>query len=194
MSSAVNPSSALWYLGRGTGMVALLLLTLTLVLGIVTRSGRSGGTLPRFGIAELHRTASLTATGLVLVHMGTLLIDPFSHLRVVDLFVPFLGQFKPLWQGLGTLAFDLLVLLVGSSLLRHRLGQRTFRAVHWTAYALWPVAFLHALGNGTDSATTWFRAAALACAVAVAIAAGWRVTARFGERGMPRVPRRAVGR
>ena len=188
----MNPSDALWYLGRGTGIVALVLFTLTLVLGIVTRSGRSAASLPRFGIAELHKTASLTAVGLVVVHMGTLLLDHYAQLRVTDLVVPFLAQLKPLWQGLGTLAFDLLVLLVGSSLLRHRIGQRTFRALHWTAYAVWPVAFIHALGMGSDAGTTWFRALALGCAAAVAVAVGWRTTAAFGERGMPRVPRRVA--
>ena len=190
----MNPTDALWYLGRGTGIVALVLFTLTLVLGIVTRSGRAGRSLPRFGIAELHKTASLTATGLVVVHMGTLLFDHYAQLRVTDLVLPFLAQLKPLWQGLGTLAFDLLVLLVGSSLLRHRIGQRTFRALHWTAYALWPVAFLHALGMGTDAATAWFRGLALACAAAVTVAIGWRTTAGYGERGMPRVPRRVSPR
>jgi sulfoxide reductase heme-binding subunit YedZ len=66
--------------------------------------------------------------------------------------------------------------------------------VHWTAYGLWPVAFLHALGNGTDATTTWFRAVALACAAAVAVAVGWRTTAGYAGRGIPRVARRAVTR
>lgn len=190
----MKPLDALWYLGRGTGIVALVLFTLTLVLGIVTRSGRSGLSLPRFGIAELHKTASLTAVGLIAVHMVTLLFDPYAMLRITDLFIPFLSQLKPLWQGLGTLSVDILVLLVGSSLMRHRVGQRTFRAVHWTAYALWPFAFIHALGMGTDAHTMWFRALALACALAVTAAVGWRVSSGFGERGMPRIPRKAVTR
>ena len=54
-------NSALWYLGRGTGVVSLLLLTIVVILGIVTRSGRSVLGLPRFGLVALHRSASLMA-------------------------------------------------------------------------------------------------------------------------------------
>ncbi len=190
----MNLTEALWYLGRGTGVTALVMFTVTMVLGITTRSGRRAVGLDRFGVADLHRTASLAGVGLVAVHLGTLLFDPYAQLRLVDLVVPFIGSFKPIWQGLGTLAVDLLVVLVATSLLRHRVGPKVFRAVHWTAYALWPIALLHGLGNGTDAATVWFRAVAVACAVAVAAALGWRVSAGFGERGMRRVPRRLPGR
>jgi len=87
-----------------------------------------------------------------------------------------------------------MVLLVGSSLLRHRIGVRAFKAVHWTAYALWPMAVLHALGQGSDAASTWFRGLALACVAAVAVAVGWRTSATYGERGMARIPRQVANR
>ncbi len=190
----MNPTDALWYLGRGTGIVALVLFTLTVVLGIVTRSGRTGAGLSRFGVAELHRTASLTGVGLLAIHIGTLLFDPYAQLRWVDTVLPFLAAQRPLWQGIGTLAVDLLVVLVATSLLRHRIGVRAFKAVHWTAYALWPMAVLHGLGMGSDAATGWFRGLALACVAAVVVALGWRTSARYGERGMTRIPRQAVHR
>jgi methionine sulfoxide reductase heme-binding subunit len=188
-------TSALWYLGRGTGVVALLLLTTTLVLGITTRSGRRAAGLDRPGVADLHRTASLTGVALIAVHVGSLLLDPYAQLRVVDLVLPFVGSYRPVWLGLGALAVDLVVLLVGSSLLRHRIGPRVFRAVHWTAYAFWPVAMLHALGTGTDASTWWFLAVAAVCATSVAAAVLWRVSPRYAERGIvTRTPRRVVTR
>lgn len=185
----MNLTEALWYLGRGTGIVALLMFTLTMVLGITTRSGRAGAGLNRFGFADLHKTASLAGTGLIAVHVGTLLFDPYAQLKLVDLVFPFLGSYRPMYLGLGTLAIDVLVVLVGTSLLRHRVGPRVFRAVHWSAYALWPFAFLHALGTGTDAGTVWFRAVAAACALAVATAVGWRTSASFDQRGMTRIAR-----
>ena len=118
-------------------------------------------------MADLHKTASLTGTGLVAVHVTSLLLDPYAQLRLVDLALPFLGAYRPLWLGLGTLAIDVLVVIVASSLLRHRIGPRVFKALHWPAYGLWPVAFLHALGTGTDAGTWWFRAVAVGCALAV---------------------------
>jgi sulfoxide reductase heme-binding subunit YedZ len=187
-------TDALWALGRGTGIVALVMFTLTLVLGITTRSGRATLGLSRFGIADLHKTASLAGTGLIAVHVGSLLFDPYAQLRLVDLVFPFLGSFRPLWLGLGTLAVDVLVVLVGSSLLRHQIGPRAFKALHWTAYALWPFAFVHALGTGTDAGSWWFRSLAGVCALAVAAALGWRASRPFAQRGMSRIPRKVVTR
>lgn len=182
-------TSALWFLGRGTGVVALVLLTLSVVLGIVTRSGRRLPLLPRFTLADLHRTAGLTAVALLGIHVGTLLFDPYAQLRLTDLVVPFQGQYRPLYLGLGTLALDLLVAVVATSVLRHRLGPRAFRAVHWTAYALWPLALLHGLGIGTDAPTTWFAVLAAGCGGAVTAALVWRLTPAFAQRGRTRTPR-----
>lgn len=188
----MTTTDALWYLGRGTGIVALVMFTLTVLLGIITRSGRPVLGIRRFGVAELHQTASLTGVGLILVHVGTLLFDPWAQLRLVDTVLPFMAGFRPLWQGLGTLAVDLLAVLTVSSLLRHRIGPRLFRALHWTAYAMWPLAMVHALGTGTDAATSWFRGLALGCAAAVLLALTWRTSTRFAERGMRRRPRVVV--
>jgi len=185
-------NGALWALGRGTGIVALVVFTLTLVLGIVTRSGRPVPGLGRFGAADVHRTAALTGVTLVAVHVGSLFLDPYAQLRFVDLFLPFLGAYRPLWQGLGTLAVELLVIVTVVSLLRHRVGPRVFRGVHWLTYAFWPVALLHALGNGTDSATPWFRGVAIACIAAVGLAVGWRTAPSYAGRGWHRISRRVA--
>ena len=174
-------NEALWYLARGTGTVSLVLLTLVVALGIAGRSGRPLPGLPRFAVAAVHRNAALYAVVLLAVHVTTLLLDPYAQLRLVDVVVPFIGNHRPLWQGLGTLAFDLILALVATSLLRHRLGVRSWRAVHWLAYAAWPFALLHGLFNGTDAGLGWFRLLSAACAAVVASAVIWRCTERFTE-------------
>lgn len=174
-------SEALWALGRGNGIVALAFMTLSVALGVASRSGRPLFFLPRFGVASVHRFVALAATLLVLLHMGLLFLDPYAKLRIIDFVVPFLGAYRPIWQGLGTVAFDLLIIVVLSSLLRDRLGLRVFRAVHWTTYLLWPVALAHALGNGTDTGRVWFQAFAACCAVVVAAVVVWRLRAGFTE-------------
>lgn len=181
-------NEALWYFGRGTGVVSLALLTVVVVLGIGSRSGRPVFGLPRFAVTVVHRNASLLAVGLLAVHVTSLLFDPYAQLRLVDLVLPFGGAYRPLWLGLGTLASDLILALVVTSLLRHRLGVRAWRAVHWTAYAAWPVALLHGLGNGSDNGFLWFRAIAAACAAAALAAVVWRATAGFVEASRLRVP------
>ena len=170
-------AEALWYLGRGTGVMALLLLTAAVAAGVLTWSGRTVAGVPRFAVATVHRNAGLIATILLLVHVGTLLFDPYAQLSIVDILVPFAGTYRPLWLGLGTVAFDLLLAVVITSLLRNRIGLRGWRAVHWFAYAAWPFALLHALGIGSDTGQWWLRLLATLCFVIVAAAA----IARFGS-------------
>jgi sulfoxide reductase heme-binding subunit YedZ len=184
--------TALWWLGRGTGVMALVMLTVSAVFGVLNRSGRGTSWLPRFAVTDLHRTAALTGTTLVGIHVGSLLFDPYAQLRIADLVIPFGGSYRPLWLGLGTAAVDLLVAIVVTSLLRHRIGPRVFRLVHWAAYAMWPVALLHGLGTGTDAATVWFRAIAVGCTAGVLGALAWRTSPSFAERGWRRMPRKVV--
>jgi len=185
-------STALWDLGRGTGVAALVAMTISLVLGILTRSGRDALGLGRFGLNEVHRTAALTGVGLIAVHLGSLLFDPYAQLRLVDLVLPFQGSYRPLWLGLGTLAVDLLGVVTVVSLLRHRVGPRVFKAVHWATYALWPIALLHALGTGTDAATLWLDSIAAACVTVVTGAVLWRLSPSFASRGWHRLPRQVA--
>lgn len=189
-------SGAFWYLARGTGVVTLVLLTVVMALGIATRSGRPLPGLPRFAVAGVHRSVSLLAVLLLGLHVVTLLLDPYAQLKLVDVLVPFVGTYRPMWLGLGTLALDLLLALVATSLLRHRIGRRTWRGLHWLAYACWPVALLHGLGTGTDSATLWLRGIAAACAGTVLAALAWRASTGFTRPETPvrrREPRTMAG-
>jgi methionine sulfoxide reductase heme-binding subunit len=174
-------NEAMWAFGRVSGIVALLLLTLSVLLGITTRSGRPLPGLPRFSIALVHRNVALLASVFLVFHVGSLLVDSYARLNPVDILVPFLGSFKPIWQGLGTVAVDLLIAVIVTSLLRRRLGVRAFKVVHWLTYAMWPVALLHAVGNGTNGMSGWFLLLAATSSIAILIAMGWRLSARFIE-------------
>jgi sulfoxide reductase heme-binding subunit YedZ len=169
-------TNAVWYLARGTGVMLLLLLTVVVALGVANRTGRPAFGLPRFAVAMVHRNAALLAVVLLVVHVTALLFDPYAQLSILDVVVPFDAAYRPVWVGLGTLGLDLILALVVTSLLRHRMGLRAWRAVHWLAYAAWPVALLHSLGSGTDAGTWWFRGLAVASACAVFGAVLWRVS------------------
>lgn len=166
---------AVWYLMRGTGVVSLVLLTGVMALGIATWGRVTLGTLPRFATLALHRSLSLMVVAFVAVHVATAVIDPYAAVRVVDVLVPFSAQSRPLMVGLGAVALDGLVALSVTGALRHRIGARTFRAIHWAAYAAWPAAFVHALGIGSDTGTLWLGALAIGCAATIAAAVVWRV-------------------
>lgn len=166
---------ALWYLIRATGASALVLLTLTLVMGIVNVRRWAPRGVPRFLLDDAHRTVSLLVVVLLAIHVATAVVDGYVSIALADVIVPFGGSYRPLWVGLGALALDLLAALIVTSLLRARLGLRAWRAVHWLAYACWPLALAHGLGMGTDVAAGWMLWVALACAAAVAAAVAVRV-------------------
>jgi DMSO/TMAO reductase YedYZ heme-binding membrane subunit len=175
MIAAVHGPSPLWYVTRGTGAVTLIVLTASVVLGIAqTRDWRIGG-VSLFAVGSLHRTLSLFAVSLLLVHIVTTLLDPFPHIAVLAAAVPFVDPYRTLWLGLGTLAADLLIALVVTSLVRRRLGYGTWRGIHWFAYACWPVALLHGLGTGSDGRTSWMLFLTIACVGAVALALAGRL-------------------
>jgi sulfoxide reductase heme-binding subunit YedZ len=181
---ATSDPRALWYLTRGFGLVALVLLSVSVALGVaeLTRFTRPG--LPRFVVAGLHRNASLLAVILLAVHIATAVADPFAPISVADVFIPFVGTYRPLWLGLGALGSDLLVALVVTSLIRQRIGLRTWRAVHWCAYACWPVAVVHGLGTGSDTRLGWVQLLYVGCVALVVVAVGWRLaTSRAAVSG-----------
>ena len=162
--------SPLWYLTRGSGVVTLLLLTLVICLGVATSVRWRTDRLPRFVVAGLHRNLTLLALVFLAVHVATTVADRFTPIGLKDAFVPFASAYRPIWLGLGALACDLLIALVVTSLLRARFGFRMWRAVHWCAYAAWPVALVHALGTGSDARFGWMAAIGGACLLSVALA------------------------
>jgi len=184
--AVASNSKALWYLTRGTGMVSLVLLTASVALGVVEVARFATRTWPRFVVAALHRNIALLATAFLCIHIITAVADSFAPIRIVDVFVPFIGTYRPFWLGLGAVSFDLLLAIVVTSLLRERLGYKTWRVVHWTAYACWPIALLHGLGTGSDTSHHWAALVNLSCLVAVVVAVwvrvGWTPTASAGRR------------
>jgi len=172
---ATTGPSVLWYLTRATGAVALLLLTGSLVLGIADVRRLSSASWPRFVVDSLHRSVSLLALVFLVVHILTSVLDSYVSISVVNAVVPFTGSYRPLWLGLGAVSFDLMVAVVITSLLRGRVGYRAWRAVHWAAYACWPLALVHGLGTGSDVKSSWLLVLSVVCALAVLAAVLSRV-------------------
>ena len=174
--------TALWYLARGSGVVTMILLTVSVLLGILTSFRWSSENWPRFVVEFVHRNASLLVLVFLAIHVGTVLADAFAPIRVVDIFVPFISAYRPIWLGLGALALDLLLVLVVTSLLRHRIGYASWRFVHWFAYICWPVAIVHGLGTGTDVKSGLVYGLTAACVAAVLIAATLRIVRGIVDR------------
>ena len=184
---ALLDAQSLWYLTRATGVVALVLLTASVVLGVTEAVRWASERWPRFVTAGIHKNVSLTATTFIAVHIATAIVDGFAPIGWLDVIVPFHSAYRPIWLGLGTVAFDLLIAIALTSLFRRRIGHRAWRIVHWSAYACWPIAFLHALGTGTDTNNSAFFDLDLVCLAAVVFAVWWRVAA-----GWPRHERQRI--
>ena len=165
----------LWYATRATGLVTLLLLTASVLLGILTAGRFARHDWPRFLSQGLHRNVSLLVLAFLALHVGTTVLDTYTSIPLAAAFVPFASAYKTTWLSLGAVALDLLLALVATSLVRTRLGHRSWRRVHWLAYACWPVAVAHGLGIGTDRSTRWVFALSMACVLAMLATAAWRL-------------------
>jgi len=180
-------TSAYWYLTRSTGAVALLLLSATVALGVVDLRRFASPAWPRFAVDELHRNLALLTLVFLLLHILTSVLDSFAPISLTASVIPFAGSYRPFWLGLGAVSFDLLLAVTITSLIRRRIGYRSWHAVHWLSYAAWPVALLHGFGTGSDVKSSWLQLLSAACVllvlVAVLVRIGWRTTGSPHARG-----------
>ena len=183
MSISLN-GPGLWYATRATGLVTLLLLTASVLLGVLTAGRFASEKWPRFLTVGLHRNVSLLILVFLILHVGTTVVDTYTNIPLTAVFIPFTTSYKTGWLALGAVAFDLMAALVATSLFRNRLGHRAWRRIHWAAYLCWPVAVAHGLGAGTDRTTIWVFALTVICVAIVAAVATWRFVsaARAGAR------------
>lgn len=173
----------LWYLNRATGVVLLVLLTMSLVLGVLAMGGRPGKGLPRFVSQTLHRNLALLSVVALGVHVVSAVVDSYVDIRWWQVVVPVGATYEPLWLGLGTLALDVVLVIVVTSLLRTRLGHRSWRGIHLLAWPAWALSVAHSIGIGTDLQSLGGLAVAptLACVAAVLVA----LTARLARPARP---------
>jgi sulfoxide reductase heme-binding subunit YedZ len=162
------PDTVLWYTTRGAGAVSLVLLSAVVVLGVMSSLRFEVPSWPRFLTTGLHRNLSLTAVVFLALHIVTAVVDPFTHLGWLAAVVPFSSYYRTFWLGLGVIAFELLIAITVTSLVRGLIGLSAWRAIHWLSYASWPIAVLHGVGTGTDTLSTWMLAIDGVCIAAVA--------------------------
>lgn len=170
----------IWYIARGTGLSALVLLTIATAMGaLMSRHGRPGR---RYVVQYLHRVVAGLGLLVLGVHLGTVLADAYANVSLAGALVPFTAGYRAGWTGLGTIA---VYLFLGVSLLglaRGRmaaspLGARVWRGLHALAYVGWVSAMFHGFFSGTDSSTGWVRLLYVACGAAVVASVVVRVAA-----------------
>lgn len=166
----------LWFVNRGTGLVLLVLLTATTVMGVAATAARGNQWWPRSLTQGLHRSLALLSVSLLAAHVASAVLDSYVDIRWWQAIVPAGATYRPIGLALGAVALDVLVAVTLTSLLRHRMSQRPWRLVHALTWAAWALAVMHGLRTGTDVGTAWGRDLTLGCTLAVAGAVAVRLS------------------
>jgi DMSO/TMAO reductase YedYZ heme-binding membrane subunit len=146
-------ATSAWYLSRASGIVAYLFVSLSVIWGLAlsTKIVKEWVAAP-FALA-LHNTCSWMAIGLATFHAGVLLFDGYFNYSIPDLLIPFTGPYRPASVGLGIISLYGLFLIASSFCVRKRIGQRTWRRLHFTSFVLYVLVTAHGITAGSDSQT-----------------------------------------
>jgi sulfoxide reductase heme-binding subunit YedZ len=168
-----------WYAARAAGVVAYLLLSVVVTLGL-TMAGRARlARWPKFAIEEVHRLGGILVGVFVTIHVVTIAIDAYLPFPLASLVVPGIARYRPLWTAFGIVAAELLLALAFTNHYRHRLiAYATWRRIHYTNLAVWLAATLHGIGSGTDRNAAWLLVVYAVAAGVVGGAIVWRFARR----------------
>ncbi len=167
-----------WLLARASGLTAYVLLTASVLAGLVLKSKPFGRALKAASVTDVHRFLSLVGLGMLALHGVALTLDGTVKMPLAALLVPGLSPYRPLAVSLGVLTAELMALIVVSFSLRKRIGARTWRRLHWATYLVFLMGTAHGLLAGTDSAQPWARTLYLGAVGAVVFATAWRALVR----------------
>lgn len=174
-------NETMWYLARAGGLTAYLLVTASVALGIVTSLKVVTPAWPRSAITEIHRYVTLVGLVFCGVHVGAILLDSEAGVGLVAALVPFASRWEPLGMALGVVGLELMVAIAFSTRIRDRIGYRTWRKLHYSAFAVFAMSLVHGLMTGTDTGSTLV---ALVYVLSVALILGL-VVARVMESRAP---------
>jgi len=166
-----------WILARAAGLTAYVLLIASVLAGLVVKTKPFGRALRAATAVDLHRTFALLALSALAVHATALVLDSTVKIGVEALVVPGIAPYRPVWTGLGVIAAELMALVYASFSLRHRIGHKAWRKLHWVTYGLFAMATAHGLMAGSDSDRGWAIALYVGAIGAVAFATAWRALA-----------------
>lgn len=164
-----------WFVGRGSGIVAYLLLTASVVLGIALSRRWHSASWPRLVVHEAHRWATLTFYLFLVVHVLMMLLDPYIRFSVTDVLVPFTSGYRTLWLSFGIIGAELALAIGASVWVRSRIGYRAWHVLHGLAYPIFAISLMHSIGTGSDTGTVWATLLYGGSVVAVSAATIWRI-------------------
>ena len=166
----------LWYVARGSGFVAYLLLTASVVLGVALSRRWYSASWPRMVVDATHRWLTITFFSFVVIHVLTIWLDPLAHFSFLHTVIPFAGSYRPFWVSLGIIAAELGLAIGASVWVRRWIGYRTWHVLHGLSYPIFAMSLLHGLGTGTDTRTPWAMSIYSVSLILVLGATAWRTS------------------
>jgi sulfoxide reductase heme-binding subunit YedZ len=174
----VTHDPTFWLLARAAGLTAYVLLTASVLAGLVLKSRPFGRAVRSAAVTDVHRSLAVAGLAALALHGAALVLDATVHVSPLGLLVPGLIGYRPAWTALGVVAAELMVAIVVSFRLRKRIGARNWRRLHWLTYAVFAAATAHGLAAGSDSGRPWAAGLYAGAVGAVAAATAWRALAR----------------
>jgi hypothetical protein len=175
-----------WEIARAGGLLAYLLATGSVVIGILLSLKLRSARWPRFLTTELHRFVTVLALVFTAVHGLAVWVDPFTGFSPGEVLIPFASHYRPLWLALGIVAGYLLVAVWASEYVRKWIGYAWWRRFHYLAFGVFALATLHGLGSGSDTREPWALGLYAVCTGSVLALAAWRLVDTI--KGLGRVP------
>ena len=154
----LTTSSVDWYAARAAGVVAYVVLTLVVVLGLTLAGRKKLKIWPRFAVEDVHRFGGLLLGSFLAIHVVAIAIDAYLPFSLASLIVPLVSTYRPFWVALGIVAAELLLALAIANHYRRRLSYRFWRRAHYLNFVVWIAATVHGLATGTDRSSWWFLA------------------------------------
>ena len=167
-----------WYAARAAGVVAYVLLTAVVLVGVTLAGRVKLATWPKFAVTDLHRFGSLLVGVFVGLHVLTIALDTYTPFSVTQLAVPFTSSYRPVWVAIGIVSTELLIAVAVTNALRSRIPYRWWRRAHFGTFLVWAGATVHGIGAGTDSRALWLTAIYVVSVASVLGALVWRIFAR----------------
>lgn len=202
---------AFWLASRAAGVVAMVLMTVTVIVGLAQGGNLLGGFSKKLrtrtgtqarDLTRMHEFLSLGAIVMLLAHGLLLLGDPWLSPSLAQIAIPFKLDYRTFYTGLGVTAGWIALLLGLTYYLRSHIGVKRWKTIHRFTIVGYALSVVHVLGAGSDASSEWLRTPMLASAGLVAVMFLLRVTAgratakdrAAASRPMPRSPRPALPR
>lgn len=153
--AAVQPGLLAWYTVRAMGFLAYLVLAGSVLYGLLLSTKILDAIAHRPVSFALHKDLAIVALILGTLHGLMLTYDQSFSFTPLAILVPFESPYSPISVGIGQITLYLSVVVTASFYVRRRIGQRTWRLLHYATFLAFIGASAHGIMSGSDSGAWW---------------------------------------